>query len=203
MCRGLRALAAAAAVGLSACAPPALPPPVLADPPESMASTEIVPPAAASVSPPPLVLPEKTSSPQIADDERRRDIETLTKPLWFGWYAAVAAGDEHALDRSVARNRIHDDGRRAIAAGSLRFSTVPRIEDYRYSVTEVLRDERDCIVAALREDPGAFLQDAIEAARIGVFWKQAESWYLATSWTIDSPEFAWADDCSLMVRDFA
>ena len=66
-----------------------------------------------------------------------------------------------------------------------------------------LENFADCIVAALREDPRAFLEGGVVAERIGVFWPHAGRWYLATSWAADTPEFAWADDCDLMVRDFA
>ena len=77
------------------------------------------------------------------------------------------------------------------------------MEDYAFSVIDVLRDDADCIVVALREDPTSFLADGVEVERIGVFWLHDERWYLATSWTIDAPEFAWGDDCSLMVREYA
>jgi hypothetical protein len=135
--------------------------------------------------------------------ERRLEIENLTKPLWFGWYSAVAAGDIDALGQTVARSRIHADAVTAIETADLDFTEQPRIEEYDFSVVEVLRDDVDCIVAAVREDPTAFLADGVEAERIGVFWLRDERWYLATSWTIDAPEFAWGDDCSLMVREYA
>lgn len=152
----------------------------------------------------PRPLPDTTATTEApTPEERRLEIEAVTKPLWFGWYAAVAARDVDALGKSVARNRIHADGVTAIDTGGLEFIDTPRIDDYHFTVLEVLRDDPDCIVIALREEPTAFLAGGIEAERIGVFWLHDGQWYLATSWTIDAPEFAWGDDCSLMVRDYA
>lgn len=173
--------------------------PILVDPSPvlEMPATAI---STAAPRPEPTVMTPTAQPP--TPEERRLEIEAFTKPLWFGWYAAVAAGDVDALGKSVARNRIHADGVAAIDAGGLEFIRTPQMDDYRFTVLDVLRDDPDCIVIALREDPAAFLATGVEAERIGVFWMHDRRWYLATSWTIDAPEFAWGDDCSLMVRDY-
>lgn len=203
MSRGIRWIVSAALMALSACGSSGLPSPVLVDPHEPMTS-EIVAQVSASATRP--LSPETidpAASQRTTREERHIEIEALAKSLWFGWYAAVAAGDVDALGNTVAATRIHADGVTAIATGALGFTETPRIEDYEFSVVEVLRDDVDCIVTALREDPTAFLAGGIVAERIGVFWLHANEWYLATSWTIDAPEFAWGDDCSLMVREYA
>lgn len=191
-------LVVATLASATACATPPAATPQLTDP----APATTVPPsemgAPDSASPAALTT---TVEPDPVD--RRLEIEALTKPLWFGWYDAVAAGDVDALGRTVARSRIHADGITAISTAALDFTAEPRMEDYDFTVSEVLRDDADCIVVAIREDPTAFLGGAIVADRIGVFWHHEDGWYLATSWARDAPEFAWADDCTLMVRDFA
>lgn len=192
----------AVVVGLSACASPALPAPALVDPPESTTS-EAVATLPGTAATPPTTTAETATSQETTHETRRLAIETITKPLWFGWYAAVAAGDESALGRSVALNRIHADGVLAISTGSLAFTIAPHIDEYRFTVTEVLRDDADCLVVELREDPRAFLIGGIEAERIGVFWRHDGEWFLATSWKTGTPATAWADDCTLMVREFA
>jgi hypothetical protein len=198
--RWIAALAAVAACG-GLTAPPAVsnPPPTSAVVPTTATTLDARSVEAPTEPPPTVALDAGETDPDV----RRQNLESMLKPLWFGWYSAVASGDPDDLDRTVARNRVHIDGIEAIEEAALRFAATPAIDDYEFAVLDVLRDEDDCIVASLREDPGAFLIDGVVAERIGVFWPNEGSWFLATSWAIDTPEFAWADDCTLMVRDFA
>ncbi len=201
MYRSVQAILTMALVtSVAACAPGPTATPTLVDPP---LSTETASTVTRVGTPRTTRVDALSTTVTTTPEERRAQIETLTKPLWLGWYAAVAAGDVDALGQAVALNRIHADGVTAIATAALDFIAVPRMEHYEFAVTEVLRDDPDCMVIALREDPSAFLAEGVEAERIGVFWLHDRRWYLATSWTIDAPEFAWGDDCSLMVREFA
>jgi hypothetical protein len=173
-------------------------PPHVSDPPSTTGVELASTPRNSTLRPAPT-----TTTPPGAGSRSRQDAEALLAPLWFGWYAAVAAGDIVALGETVALSRIHADGVTAIEESILAFSSPPAIDAYEFEVTDVLRDSEDCLVASLRENPAAFLQGGNEAERIGVFWPHEGRWYLATSWIAGTPEFAWADDCELMVREFA
>ena len=175
-------------------------PPTLSDPPETPTSTTA---AAISESGAAAVTQEPMSSATPSLGLRTQVLEAMLKPLWFGWYSAVAGGDAAALGDTVARTAIHDDGVAAIGKAVPAFNQSPSQEAYSFEVLDVLRDDEECVVVVIREDPSAFLIGGRAIERIGVFWPHAGRWYLATSWTIGTPEFAWEDDCELMVREFA